>query len=157
MREGWYERHLVHFIIQCDICFSIIIALFLNVSDERETSDHDQLCYLYSDPYPSLEFIHHQSLDYVIWFGVESIVVESIMTAVRQNKKLIKTYVTLVGCWSVIGALILGWSVNIMTKNIARCMCNIAGPYEGPTIHKLKNILHLQRANILHCHRANIL
>ena len=33
----------------------------------------------------------------------------------------------LVGGWSVIGALILGWSVNIPTNNIARRPCKIVG------------------------------
>ena len=44
------------------------------------------------------------------------------------------TYVTLVGCWSVIGALILGWLVKIPTNNIAHTPCNTVGPYEAPTI-----------------------
>jgi hypothetical protein len=33
----------------------------------------------------------------------------------------------LVGGWSVIGALILGWSVNIPTNNIAPSLCKIVG------------------------------
>ena len=50
----------------------------------------------------------------------------------------------LVGGWSVIGALILGWSVNIPTNNFARCTCKIVGWYiYGPTI------LHVHRAILL--------
>ena len=50
----------------------------------------------------------------------------------------------LVGGWSVIGALILGWSVNIPTNNIASTPCKIVGWY-------------IYRPTILHVHRAILL